>query len=104
MLFRKCEPINQEETFGRNSQELASSCLKSDDEVQNDGIHGEGCESDRDVDESHGGSFDKRMIHGCLLMAEDQGTMSEQGGNFSHGAQSGEQNSAEKTQRQEASS
>ena len=69
MLFRKRELINQEETAGRHSQEPASSCLKSDDEVQNDGIHDEGCESDGDIDESHGDSFDKWMVCGCLLNA-----------------------------------
>lgn len=57
------------------SQELASARLKPNNKVQHNGVRGEGRKCDRDIDEGHGGGFYVWMIHRCLLMAQDHGTV-----------------------------
>ena len=64
-------------------QTLASTRFKSNEEVKHDAVHNDGCNSNRDVDEGHGDGFNEWMVHCCLLMTQDQGTMSIQGRNFS---------------------
>jgi hypothetical protein len=71
VLFPKGKQINWRELREIGLQELASARLKPNDEVQHDRVRDEGRESDRDVDEGHGGGFYERMVHGCLLMAQD---------------------------------
>ena len=66
--------------------------MESDEEVQNNGVNRERCKGDRDIDESHGGGFDEWVIHRCLLMTQDQRTVSIQGRDFGHGTQGDKQN------------
>ena len=74
---------------------MASTLLKPNEEVQDNGVGRERYESDRDIDEGHRGGFDEWVVHRCFLMTQDQGTVSVQGGDLSHGTQSGKQNGTE---------
>lgn len=75
---------------------MTSACLKSNNKVQDEGVYGEGCQGDRDIDESHGGGLNEGVIHCRFPMTQDKGTVSEEGRDFSQGTQSSEQNGARK--------
>ena len=77
-----------------DSQKLTSTLLKPNEEVQDSGVGRECYESDRDIDEGHCGGFNEWVVHRGFLMTQDQGTVSIQGGDFRHGTQSSERNSA----------
>ena len=83
ILFSKHKSINSGEIPWVNPQELASARLKPNKEVQHNGVYGDGCKGNRNVDKGHGGGFYEWMVHRCLLMTQDQGTVSVQSGNFS---------------------
>jgi hypothetical protein len=70
------------EILGVHSQKLGNTRLKPNKEVHHDGIYGDRCKSDWDIDEGDGGSFYGWMVHRSFLMTKDHGTVSEQCGDF----------------------
>ena len=78
MLHSRREPIKSGEAG-----------WKANDKVQQNGVHGEGCNGDRDIDESHSGGLE---TDGTSQPFDDvgRGDGERTRWDFSHGTQSGE--------------
>lgn len=74
-------------------QELMSSLLQLNHEVQDYREYDEGNERDGNIHKGKSKCFNEGVVECCLFMAGDDWTLVEESRDFSHAAESGEQES-----------
>ena len=73
---------------------MASGFLETDEEVEDDGEEDKRHECHGNIDECERGGLDERVVHGGLVVFENDRALGEEGGDFGHGREGREEECA----------